>query len=1852
MIASAEGPTWLLRKLLIILTVILLFATNAAAFKVTIDSTKVAGGTNYQTLDALLSGIQAKNPALSTSGEDTVIFTDTTQRVYTMSAYMDADSGSIRFIGASTDPNRFPIINHTSSDYYSFFNKVNVTFDRLVLTGKITLMRGSTSKSQIFRRCIIRDYSDSAKSFLNITGAGTSKSIFENCLIVNNKCTKGIVEIGSDPSPVIQFISCTFDGNSLVLSSPTGGRIDSVSFKNCIFSGNTAIFNGAPGLNARVTYSVVPGTTYTGTGNIVATDLKYSVIAGKLKPYDWRPTDSSAARGIGDTLNTPRFDISGKLRVDATGKRDAGCLDILDGVTITGQPKSDTVLVGEAVVFKVVATGAPDLLYAWYKKGGAATALAATDSLKLSSVSLADDSSFYYCVITNPSSSVTSDTVRLRVFQKPVITDQPDSMIGYVGDTVAFSVAATGGGLSYAWQRNGTAVTGATTAILKVPSVTVADSGALFVCTITNAQGSAVSQSALLQVLPSRVKITAFSRDTVLDEGATLSLSVTATGKAPLVFSWRKLGSTVEISAAASYVKTNASFGDSGSYRCVVSNASSKDSVTVKVGVIAGASPRITSQPKPFVVVKAGAPVSLAVTATGAAPLSFTWYKKTGAADATVGSAATLSISAASAGDSGMYYCVVKNTLGADTSEIITITISSSAFFNPLLLECSFVDRAHIRARVQNFRELSADAGTPPFTDTIGIWYKNVTIPAGTLTRSDPNLIKVPLSKMTAVSGDVFDTVLAVTGTGNDCSIMHFVVTPLWKQPDTIVSVVASAQHSTVYMCDTATLENKLVLMVDYTAVTDSIVVRLSNLTSLKRDTLKSLSIAYSLNNTAVMADTILAAALPAANVDLFRKVYRNVRFTAAEETLSVTVKWQGILGNSSVPVSKNLLVGKPRPANTARLVVDSSNSSAAFLRWQFTGVSDFDSIRIVWGIPPISPSTDVSGASYKTLSVQSAVRSVVIENLLPSRLYYFGIQVVKNSVVSVLTSEAIASCSTKVATGDVENSIAVLSALFLPQTNQFKLVWTIDTLLSGSAQNLETGIVVSAVVPPDIREKVELKDYVTFDNCKDTNTLTMDAPQGLLFSTPYHFALILRRKTGTSWASATDASRAVVTTSKPVWQIVTYFKGTDTSVTAFNGNVILNKTVDGVLSVTDTLRVFSPDNTLNGFVAASRLGFDFVRDAKSDPIRISMLYDATLFGALPAARIRMYQYDAKKTAWKRVEKCNIDTVTRVVSAVLRPSDNPLPFMLLIDTLPPVVSLTSDTISPVVPGVPVVDTIIVTDNTFNCEVSVVYWGIQGNGGVVSSVHRCSTSVCTLYTTMPADSIVRDRSLKAELVISDGISKKVCDISRVVKKEVSDPVMLAEMQWTPVMTSTLLDNRGVEFTFKELSPNETWLYDPLQFRVFRWVNSGSADILPGMTSTSAQWVELSGTNRLLFTMDPGKVIWVKSRKNRELKSLGSGTTVPVKQSFDIVLKAQEWTDVALPFKFDIRLSDIFNESKGTPDAINKILVCNWATDEVTKNIVATPKYIPNVPDYNLGSTALTYKTETGGFASYTLFNDDIQDITLKIPPVPEMASTLQTPVAGAVAKSAKSKQGWSITLKAATKEGTLSPVLLGSMQGSGKKQYPLPPSLQKARVCLTENGSKKPSGILLDEYSEGAFVFAVFENDENNEVRFEYTFLDNSNLPEGWNAIVHIPETGTIVPMYSPQVLTVPALSKKYAVIIVGDSAFIAAGISSVSPQFKLYSLYPNPCRGEMTLRFTLPLADIERVHVSLFDQLGRSVREQRLQGAQLRTGYNSLRWNMREKQHLSAGTYILKFEAFTNAGRSFGRKQQRILYLP
>ena len=316
----------------------------------------------------------------------------------------------------------------------------------------------------------------------------------------------------------------------------------------------------------------------------------------------------------------------------------------------------------------------------------------ATTSTALSSgsvaVSVPDGTSLWFRWITNnsaTSSTASNDILAIDNVQvtltavagnsAPVITTEPADRTVSVGDTATFTAVVSGNPApTYQWRLNTVDLPGKTSASLVLSNVQASQAGGYSVVA-TNSVSSATSRTALLTVSTSAIapQITSGPATQGANLGGGASLSVTATGTAPLAYQWYH--DTVAMTGQTNATLTLASLTsvDAGAYTVTVTN--SAGTVTSAAATLTlNYPPSITTQPAAQSAAVGGT-ASFGVTVTGASPINYQWFK---AGQPIAGAtSASLSLSTIQVSDAAVYSVVVTNSLGTATSAGALLTVTA-----------------------------------------------------------------------------------------------------------------------------------------------------------------------------------------------------------------------------------------------------------------------------------------------------------------------------------------------------------------------------------------------------------------------------------------------------------------------------------------------------------------------------------------------------------------------------------------------------------------------------------------------------------------------------------------------------------------------------------------------------------------------------------------------------------------------------------------------------------------------------------------------------------------------------------------------------------------------------------------------------------------------------------------------------------------------------------------------------------------------------------------------------------------------------------------------------------------------
>jgi hypothetical protein len=177
--------------------------------------------------------------------------------------------------------------------------------------------------------------------------------------------------------------------------------------------------------------------------------------------------------------------------------------------------------------------------------------------------------------------NVAADTTNTNV--APAISAQPQTQTVAAGATVTFSITVTGTPTpTVVWNKNGSAISGATGTTLTLPSVSAtvpsdsATDAGTYTAVATNAAGAVTSNAATLTVsTPATTAPSVASQPgaQTIAAGSTVVFNVGATGSGALTYQWRKDGADLAGATGATLILSNATVAQAGAYSVVVRNS-------------------------------------------------------------------------------------------------------------------------------------------------------------------------------------------------------------------------------------------------------------------------------------------------------------------------------------------------------------------------------------------------------------------------------------------------------------------------------------------------------------------------------------------------------------------------------------------------------------------------------------------------------------------------------------------------------------------------------------------------------------------------------------------------------------------------------------------------------------------------------------------------------------------------------------------------------------------------------------------------------------------------------------------------------------------------------------------------------------------------------------------------------------------------------------------------------------------------------------------------------------------------------------------------------------------------------
>ena len=363
-------------------------------------------------------------------------------------------------------------------------------------------------------------------------------------------------------------------------------------------------------------------------------------------------------------------------------------------LSITTQPKNQTVAPGQSLTLSLTATGSK-LKYQWYYKKDGQTSFKQWSGRTRASETVTPNATWdgikLYCKVTDGGgNTIQSVTVTIHVTQETLaITVQPKSQYIVLGKPVTVSLTATGNGLSYQWYYKKSGQTSYSkwngrTHATETCTPDVTWDGIQLYCIVKDSGGNSV-KSYIIGVSVLSISTQPESQTIISGQSLTVSVKPTGTG---LKFQWyyKKKGET-GFSMWGGRVRSSETVTPNDTWNgiqlyCKVTDGagnyvnSSTATITIKSGIT------ITQQPESQSILL-GKTLTLSVSATGS-ELKYQWYfRKMGKTEFSLWTDrthATETVTPNATWDGIQLYCEIKdgagNTVKSDTVTIRVLSIT------------------------------------------------------------------------------------------------------------------------------------------------------------------------------------------------------------------------------------------------------------------------------------------------------------------------------------------------------------------------------------------------------------------------------------------------------------------------------------------------------------------------------------------------------------------------------------------------------------------------------------------------------------------------------------------------------------------------------------------------------------------------------------------------------------------------------------------------------------------------------------------------------------------------------------------------------------------------------------------------------------------------------------------------------------------------------------------------------------------------------------------------------------------------------------------------------------------------
>jgi PKD repeat protein len=1168
---------------------------------------------------------------------------------------------------------------------------------------------------------------------------------------------------------------------------------------------------------------------------------------------------------------------------------------------------------------------------------------------------------------------------------------------------------------------------------------------------------------------------------------------------------------------------------------------------------------------------------------------------------------------------------------GSDTARISILTWNPGG--NPIQMAGVFLsatpagDSQKVELTIKNYKAILPPNTFPPVTvDSIGLWYQ-----AGKLPTSADSAVYRKKYLLTTLNArdSVYTDTITIAALPKAEAYCGFMTAICWS--DGKRTPFKEGNGVLVLMRDSLPPPIALTLSGVYLPK-DTARLYVAGISSIDTTRVDSMFIWYSMaNDSANFTDKSSTTGLSMKEVksavenNQFPFSIVRASFYSAAQTIYFAVMLKGKNDRTSGVKKHQFTVGLDRPVNPLTLRAAALASNVIRVSWDKADTAGVDRI-VIWyrALQPVDTVFDVSALKLDSLVPSSVTDTVVVSDKFNAQTqYYFGAQVYKNGLWSQITTKASATATTPAAGSKLDSNTVhlVKPTVWDTSKNTITVRWSVNRVV---ADSLDIGISYSTASMPI--SDTSVGQMITVSTSADSAVVKLR--EDIVFNGTYYVALWLRRPGG-KWTDPTQGSSDAVQSPSFTWQSVVYFTKENDEVYAFNREVRLVNQPGDVSRTVNTVRYsVAPPAAAVGFTQVST-EIEFAVKDRGTKFFIVLKVVCVPFG-YTLRDVRVYRDSAGLLLISR-EPIAYDATNGYVSILTNDLD--LPLVALVDKRPPSHETVSSTDVPVPAAQSVTDTVVVRDNVANMTWRFLY----ARGGDAYDTVTIKTggvlrdTLATLIVTIDSNFVTQDNGVRALLIIGDGVYADTVNLSRSVLRNGTDIAFTEEGKWVPLSVNAVLDTPDAQVVLRELSyVTDQWTYDNTKFRIFKCYPAPQE-------ANPWKWVEYSDAMRHEFDFVRGNIVWVKALSQRTVR-YGYGHTPSLKESFTLRIAPLSWTDFSVPFRFDITMGDILDASKSAQSAGDSLLeIYMWKRDVTSPKYFSELVFLKAMDDdhHNILSTPLS-----GNATGYTMFNPTPDTIILNIPPLPLALSR------HGLAKKSKAAAGWAVRVSARESDGSsLGSAYCGYTKAAScpMSYYPLAPSFCSAHVGVYDQTAKRVYGCALAHaMKNGGYSYLIaFANDGAAVQRISYHLENLSGLPQGLRAAVYDAETGAFADFSKGDAtVEVEANSKEYRTLLVGEVGYLAKAKMIVRPAFlALVGTYPNPFKGKVRIRYSLPYEGVKDVVFAIYNLSGKAVWRHEIRNVS-RSGFGDLVWNGTsvDNRPIAAGVYILRMTAL-NAGR-------------